>query len=210
MWRPRIPFAPLLTALAVAALVTGCDLAGGATPAPTLDPSASPVIQTDETFCGALDVLESEHQILREIKLRQANRTKLADQFDEVRIAWEELQRVAPRGMRDQLDGMGWAVIHLGLAIEDYATTSRLDEAADHVLRRDLAFDKAIGKVRARTTCAPWAPTPPPVRPASPSPSPAPVPARPPTADGGPVTSPEGAASPSGPVASITPAPIAR
>jgi len=199
MWRPRIPFAPLLVALAFAAFVAGCDLAGGATPVPTLDPSASPVIQTEPVFCGALDVLESEHQILREIKLRQANRSDLADQFDEVRIAWEEAQLVAPRGMRDQLDAMRWAVIDLGLAIEDYTTSARLEQAADHVLERDIAFDKVIEKLRARTTCAPWAPTPRPVRSASPAPSATPA-----------ATSPVGPAASSGPPPSVTPAPIAR
>lgn len=208
MWRPRIPLAPLLLALAMALVAGGCDLAGRSTPAPSLDPSASPVIQTEATFCGALDVLESEHQVLREIKLRQTNRSELADQFDEVQIAWEELQRVAPRGMRDQLDAMRWAVIDLGLAIEDYTTSARLDQAADHVLKRDLAFDKAIGRMRARTTCAPWAPTPRPVH--TPPPSPTTAPTRPPVTDRTPVTSPGDAPTPSGPAASVTPAPIAR
>ena len=78
---------------------------------------------------------------------------------------------MAPRGMADQLEAMDWAVIDLGLAVEDYTTTDRFDQAADHVLRRDIAFDRAIRRLRARTTCAPWAPTPKPERTPTPAPS---------------------------------------
>jgi len=175
--RPPRPTRPhLALALVACLLLTGCELAQGPAPRRTIDPSASPIIETEDDFCAALDVLENEHQILREIRLRPGNRRALTDQFDQLDLAWDEVKRLAPRGMGDQIDVMSWAVIELGLAVEDYTTTSRFDEAADHVLRKDIAFDKAIGRLRARTTCLPWAPTP---RPAiAPPPSPSPIPSR--------------------------------
>jgi hypothetical protein len=169
MHLPRPPLWRSLLALGGCLLIVGCELGQGPAPSPSVDPSASPIIETESEFCVALDELESEHQVLREIKLRPGTRDALDHQFEEVDIAWDELQRVAPRGMRDQLDALSWAVIDLGLAVEDYTTTDHLAAAADHVLRMDIAFDRAIGRLRARTTCPPWSPTPPPV--ATPSPS---------------------------------------
>jgi hypothetical protein len=170
--RPRPP-RPILTLLvtAVAVLVTGCGLGSGPSPTPSPDPSASPIVTTESDFCEALDVLESEHVILRQIRLRPGNRRALDDQYDEVRIAWEDMARVAPRDLKDQLDALRWAVIDLGIAVEDYTTTSRFDQAAEHVLREDIAFDRTLGRLRVRTTCPAWRPTPKPERTPSPAPS---------------------------------------
>jgi len=155
-------------------LMAGCQLGQGPTPRPTIDPSASPIIETDAEFCGALDVFDSEHQILREIRLRPGNRRALDDQFEQLDIAWDDVRRAAPRGMTDQLDALDWAVIELGLAVEDYTTTSDFEEAADHVLRKDIALDRSTGRLRARTTCVPWAPTPKPLPTPTPAASPSP------------------------------------
>ena len=170
--RPSLPRIIALTAaLAGLVLLAGCDGGPAKTPRPSLDPSASPIIETDADFCEALDVLEAEHVILRQIRLRPQNRNELDDQFEQVQIAWQDMTRVAPRGMKAQLDAMRWAVIDLGIAIEDYTTTDRLAEAADHVLKRDIAFDRVLGRLRARTTCPPWQPTPKPLHTPSPGPS---------------------------------------
>lgn len=190
--RPPRPILPLLVT-AFAALVTGCGLGSGPSPTPSPDPSASPIVTTESDFCMALDVLESEHVILRQIRLRPGNRRALDDQFEEVRIAWEDMVRVAPRGLKDQLDALRWAVIDLGLAVEDYTTTSRFDQAAEHVLREDIAFDRTLGRLRVRTTCPVWQPTPRPER----TPSTAPSPSSSPPPSGPPAASPSLAGSPS-------------
>jgi hypothetical protein len=169
------PFAALF-ATALAGLVAACDLGPGPSPAPSLDPSASPIITTQSDFCAALDVLHSEHVILRQIRLRPGNRRALDDQYEQVRIAWEDMVGVVPRGLKDQLDALRWAVIDLGIAVEDYTTTSRFDEAAEHVLREDIAFDRTLGRLRDRTTCPAWQPTPKPVRTPTPGPSTSPSP----------------------------------
>lgn len=162
----------LLSALVTGILVAGCEPGGGPGPQRTIDPSASPIIDTEDEFCAALDELESEHERLRQIRLRPGNRQALDDRYDELDLAWDDVRRVAPRGMEVQIRAMDWAVIDLGLAIEDYRTTNRPDDAAAHVLRRDIGFDRAIARLRARTDCAPWAPTPRPR--VTPSPSAAP------------------------------------
>lgn len=167
--RPR-PTLPLL-ATALVTLAAGCSLGPAPTPTPSPDPSASPIIATDDDFCAALDVLENEHVILRQIRLRPTNRRELDDQYEQLRIAWEDMTGVAPRGMKDQLDAVRWAVIDLGIAVEDYTTTTRFDEAAEHVLREDIAFDRTLGRLRARTTCPPWKETPKPQHTPTPGPS---------------------------------------
>lgn len=161
----------LLALAGLLSLIAGCDIGPARTPRPSVDPSASPIIETDADFCEALDVVEGEHAILRRIRLRPTNRRELDDQFEQLRIAWQDLLPVAPRGMKAQLDALRWAVIDLGIAIEDYATTDKLAEAADHVLKRDIAFHRVLGRLRARTTCAPWQPTPKPLHTPSPGPS---------------------------------------
>jgi len=171
MWRPPIPHSAAIAVGLAAIVLTGCSAQQGPRPTRSADPSASPIIETDAPFCGALDVLQSEHMILREIRLRPANRGALDDQFDQLDIAWQDVRDAAPRGMAEQLDALDWAVIDLGLAVEDYTTTDRFEQAADHVLRRDITFARAIARLRARTTCAPWAPTPIPERTPTPAPS---------------------------------------
>ena len=120
----------LLPALAAALALAGCDGGGAATPAPSVDPSASPIIATDAEFCGALGVLQSEYRILGDIKVRPTNRRALNAQFEQLGIAWDDVRAVAPRGLRDQMNDMNWAVIDLGIAIEDYTTTAQFTEAA--------------------------------------------------------------------------------
>ena len=152
--RPHHPTAPPrrlapAIALLVALVVAGCDAGASRTPGPTVDPSASPVIETDVAFCESLDVMQNEHVLLRRIRLRPGNRRALDDQYEQLRLAWQDMTIVAPRGMDDQLDAMRWAVIELGIAVEDYTTTARFAEAAEHVLRRDIAFDRTLDRLRA-------------------------------------------------------------
>jgi hypothetical protein len=157
--------------LAGVLLLAGC-LGGGPAPRATIDPSASPILETDAKFCGYLDVLDGELANLRTIRLRPGNRRLLDDQFDEVVIAVDDVMRDAPDGMQVQLRELEQARIELGLGVEDYTTTNRFEEAADHVYRRELQFDRAIARVRARTDCPPYAPTPRPERTPPPEPSP--------------------------------------
>jgi hypothetical protein len=168
----RTPLAGLLVGLLVAGTLAACGGGPAASPTPTPDPSAGPVIDTDTAFCEALDVMSSEHQILRQIRLRPTNRRQLDDQFEQLQLAWQDMVGVAPDGLQAQLAAMRWAVIDLGIAVEDYTTTfSRFAEASEHVLREDIAFARTLGRLRARTTCPAWEPTPKPQREPSPGPS---------------------------------------
>jgi len=202
---PRRSLSLLVAALVAAIVVAGCD-SGAATPSPSVDPSASPIIATDAEFCGALGVLESEYRILGDIKLRPTNRRALNAQFEQLGIAWDDVRAVAPRGLRAQMNDMNWAVIDLGIAIEDYTTTAQFTEAADQIQKRDMAFDKAFGRLRARTTCEPFAPTLEPDQSASPESSPSSVLLVTPV----PLGSPGVAASATPPAPSTTPHPIGR
>jgi hypothetical protein len=168
---PRALSRTRLIGLIGISIVAGCQ-GGGPAPGRTVDPSASPILDTDAEFCTALDVLEGELANLRTIRLRPGNRRALDDQFEEVDIAVDDVMRHAPDGMAVQLRELDGARIELGLGVEDYTTTNRFEEAADHVYRKELQFDRAIGRVRARTTCPAYASTPPPERTPSPEPSP--------------------------------------
>ncbi len=169
MHRRRLHPILLLLAVTVAAFgVTGCAAGPPATPPPAPDPSLGPVIAADDDVCAALDVMSQEHLLLREIRLRPANRRALDDQFEQLQLAWRDLLDVAPIDLDDQMDALRWAVIDLGLAVEDYTTTTRFAEAAEHVLREDIAFARTLGHLRARTTCPAWQPTPPPARTSAP------------------------------------------
>ncbi|MFN8619227.1 MAG: hypothetical protein U0869_00595 [Chloroflexota bacterium] len=168
------PLAVVVVA-SLAGIVAACGGDPGPSASPSPDPSTGPVIEAAVSFCDALDVFEGEHETLREIRLRPNNRRALGDQYDQLDIAWDDIPGSAPIGLGDELDAMRWSVINLGIAIEDYTTTTKFDQAAEHVLEEDIVFDKTLADLRERTTCGEWTPTPAPSSSAGPSPSASPA-----------------------------------
>jgi hypothetical protein len=176
----RQPIRPAVLAALLAGAVAACDLGQGPGPTAVIDPSASPIIEARPEVCLAIDGLERELADLRAVRLRPANRDMLDLQYDELSAAWDEVRRLAPEGMEDQLELVRRALVDLWLAVEDFTTSFDPEKAVDHVQREAAAFAKAFTRLRDRTDCPPWVrPTPGPETP-SPSGSGAPAPAGPP------------------------------
>jgi hypothetical protein len=157
--RARRPHRPAVLSAALAGLAAlalgGCDVGQATLPDRSVDPSASPIIETRPEVCFAIDGLEQELIELRAVRLRPGNRGLLDREFGELDAAWGEVRRLAPEGMDEQLESARRAVVDLWLAVEDFVTAFDPERAVDHVRDEATAFEKAIGRLRERTDCPP-------------------------------------------------------
>lgn len=159
----------------VAAWVAAVALAGacgsGPSPAPsgessprptsraTLRPGRSPSPGVPAGFCGLLGDVRIELTELLAVPRRVANRRVLDEALTELDAAFDNF-RQAERGSEDDalerpMRQAGYQMVDVILSIEDYRTTTRPAEAADHIERAGTAFMTALEEVAVLARCRP-------------------------------------------------------
>lgn len=139
------------------ATVVGCG--GGAapaTPAPTIDPSASatPALgEAELAVCDGAARMSDGVTMIRTIRLRKGADGRLASALDLVGEGQRLVLDFAPARMYVRVRTLGFAVTNLTIAVEDLQTTDRLDAAVSNVKRRTTALRRAIDGFRAWVGC---------------------------------------------------------
>lgn len=140
--------APALLALLLLILAACSDGAPGASPDPgasaspapssleaSFEPMASGAVQA--ALCAKIAELEASVVELRAIELRIVNRVALDIQLDAVGNAFAAVEESESGSLEEQLEAplrrLGYGLIELELAVEDFRTNSRPRRAVPHV-----------------------------------------------------------------------------
>ena len=143
-------------------LLAGCDTPGPARTTPSDDlasPDESvevyawPSGAIDPKLCESIKALTGEYQDLRAVRLLIKNRGELQRQFDDVAVLFGETARITPDGLARSLNNLSDAVGILRLAVEDYRTTDRPGDAADHIHAAQTTFERALRTFRRASGC---------------------------------------------------------
>lgn len=111
----------------------GAELLASPSPSPTPEPMVEP----EGELCQRVGEMEMRLAALQTVELKLVNRTALEVDLDQLMAAFEELSRTDLGDREDQLDPsltrLGYRLVELGLAVEDFRTNSRPRRAAPNV-----------------------------------------------------------------------------
>jgi hypothetical protein len=119
--------------------------ASGETPGPTLN--------VDPQLCAAMHNLGVAVAGVKAVKLKPTTRDDLEVAFGNVNVAMDDVWRFAPDLLNARVRTLGYAVVDLGLAVEDFRTTDHLTQAGPDIDRKGSVVEKALRGLRVATTC---------------------------------------------------------
>jgi hypothetical protein len=118
-------------------------------------PGAS--ISPEVELCESIQVVQSRLATLSALELRPTARVTLDIELSRVQAGFTDLRQDAldtrELGLADSLRRLGYRLDDLALAVEDFRTSSRPREAANHVAQEGVAFGDALAGFRLEAGC---------------------------------------------------------
>jgi hypothetical protein len=108
-----------------------------ASPSPSPSPSTIPTMDPEDELCLHVGEMGLRLGTLQAVELTLPNRTSLEIEYEKLRAAFEELDRVElgerEGELSDSLTRLGYRVGELKLAVEDFRTNTKPRRAVPHV-----------------------------------------------------------------------------
>ena len=157
----------LVLAGAILVLTTACGspIAGApaspgmSPPVGTADPAADPLASGELAVdpCLYVAATESQLEVMRSVELRLPNRDELDIELGSLQAAVDELTTadfgtLTPQ-VEEPLTDLGYRLIELELAVEDFRTNPRLRPAAAHVEEDAQSFADALAGLALLARC---------------------------------------------------------
>lgn len=151
----RVRWWSVLALLAIVLVGCGDGSTTPSVPAPTGGPSASaPILgEAELAVCDGTTRMNQGVDELHQVRLRRGAGDSLTSALDRVVEGQRLVLEYATGRMRTRVRTLGFAVANITIAVEDFRTTDRYDEAAANIKRRTTALRRAVEAFRTWVGC---------------------------------------------------------